>query len=152
MLTISPTTMTRRQAMATDTNPFGDVKKMMEQFKIPGVDMAAIVESRRKDIEALVEANKAAFESAQALARKQTEMFTQTMQGIQEAAKGAAGGAGFGDPAKQAELVRKAYEKALADMKELAEMARHSQTDALAHISKRASEHMQEIKKLMQPK
>ena len=62
---------------------------MIEQFKMPGVDMTAIVESRRKDIEALVEANKAAYESMQALARKQTEMLTQTMQGMQEAAKGA---------------------------------------------------------------
>jgi phasin family protein len=48
--------------------------------------------------------------------------------------------------------VRKACEKALADMKELAEMTRQSQTEALSHISKRATEHMQEIKKLMQPK
>ena len=138
--------------MANEINPFGDVKKMMEQFKIPGVDMSAIVESRRKDIEALVEANKAAFESAQALARKQSEMLAQTMQGIQDAAKSAAGGAGFGDPAKQAELVRKACDKALADMMELAEMARQSQTEALSHISNRATEHMQEIRKLMQPK
>ena len=134
------------------TTPFGDVKKMIEQFKMPGVDMSAIVETRRKDIEALVEANKAAYEAMQALARKQTEMLTQTMQSVQEAAKGAAGGIGMADPAKQAEVMRKGCEKALADMKELADMARHSQADAMAHITQRATQHMQEIKKLMQPK
>jgi hypothetical protein len=37
-------------------------------------------------------------------------------------------------------------------MRELADMARHSQSDALAHITKRGTEHLQEIKKLMQPK
>ena len=136
--------------MATEINPFGDVKKMIEQFKMPGVDMTAIVDARRKDIESLVAANAAAFEAMQALARKQTEMAKQAMQGMQEAAKDAA--SVIGDPTKQAEAVRKAFEKTLADMKELADMARHSQSDALAHITKRGSEQLQEIKKLLQPK
>jgi phasin family protein len=136
--------------MATEANPFGDLQKMIEQFKMPGVDMSAIVESRRKDIEALMEANKAAYESMQALARKQAEILSQTMQGMQEAAKGAAGAAG--NPAKQTENVRKAFEKTLTDMKELAEMARRSQSDAMAHITQRGNEHMQEIRKMMLPK
>lgn len=138
--------------MTNETNPFADVTKMIEQFKMPGVDMSAIVEARRKDIEALVEANKAAYESMQALARKQTEMLTQAMLGIQQTAKAASAGVGIGDPAKQAQVVQNACEKALADMKELAEMARHSQADTMAHITQRATEHMQEIKTLMQPK
>lgn len=137
--------------MTKEANPFGDLTKMIEQFKVPGIDMSSIVDARRKDIEALVQANKAAYEAMQALARKQTEMLTQAMQGIQEAAKGAAGGVGLADPAKQAELARKAYTKALADMKDLADIARKSQTDAMASITKRATEHMQEIRKMMQP-
>jgi phasin family protein len=136
--------------MATENNPFGDLQKMIEQFKMPGVDMSAIVESRRKDIEALMAANKAAYESMQALARKQTEILGQTMQGMQEAAKGAVSAAG--NPAKQTETVRKAFEKTLADMKELAEMASRSQTEAMAHITQRGNEHMQEIRKMMQLK
>lgn len=137
--------------MATEANPFGDLTKMIEQFKVPGVDMSAIVEARRKDIEALVEANQAAYASMQALARKQTEMLTQAMQSIQDAAKGVAGGVGLGDPAKQAELARNAYQKALADMRDLAEIARKSQADAMARITARGTEQMQEIRKMMQP-
>ena len=136
--------------MTSETSPFGDIAKMMEQFKLPGIDMAAIIESRRKDIEALVEANKAAFESTMALGARQSEMFKEMMQGIQEAAKSA--GQGAGDPVKQGEVVRKAWEKALADMQELAELMRKSQADAMARITERANEHMAEIKKLMQPK
>ena len=132
--------------METETNPFGDMKKMLEQFKMPGVDMAAIVEARRKDVEALVEANKSAYESMQAIVRKQTEMMAESMQVMQEAAKSAA------DPAKQTEVVRSAFEKTITDMQELAEMARSSQSDAMAHITQRAAEHMEEIRKLMQPK
>jgi phasin family protein len=138
--------------MANETNPFGDITQFMGQFKMPGVDMPALMEARRKDIEALVDANKAAFESMKALGAKQTEMFKEAMQGIQESAKSATSGVGLGDPAKQAEVVRKACEKAIADMKELAEMTRQSQADTMAHITRRATEHMNEIKKLMTPK
>jgi phasin family protein len=130
--------------MATD--PFGDMKNMLEQLKMPGIDMGAILESRRKDVEALVEANKSAYEAMQAIARKQTEMMAESMQVMQQAAKG------VGDPTKQTEVVRSAFEKTIADMKELAEMAKQSQTDAMAHITQRAAEHMEEIRKLMQPK
>jgi phasin family protein len=142
----------RRRIMTRETSPFGDITKMMEQFKLPGIDMTAIIESRRKDIEALVEANKAAFESTMALGARQSEMFKEMMQGIQEAAKSAGQGAGQVDPVKQGEVVRKAWEKALADMQELAELMRKSQADAMARITQRANEHMAEIKKLMQPK
>jgi phasin family protein len=137
--------------MANPSNPFGDLTAMMQQFKIPGLDIAPIIESRRKDMEALVEANKAAYAAMQALAQKQTEIMTEAMQGLQESAKGLMGG-GMPDPVKQTELVRKAYEKALADMKELAEMARQSQEDAVAGITQRASQSMEEMKKLMRPK
>ena len=143
---------TRETAKGTakESNPFGDLQKMIEQFKMPGVDMSAIVESRRKDIQALMEANKATYESMQALARKQAEILNQTMQGMQEATRDAMSSAG--NPAQQTETVRKAFEKTLADMKELAEMARRSQSEAMAHITQRGNEHLQEIRKLMQPK
>jgi phasin family protein len=70
------------------------------------------------------------------------------MEGIQ----GAAGSTGVGDPAKQAELARKAFEKTLSDMKDLAEIARKSQADALASITQRATQNMQEVQKMMRPK
>ena len=139
--------------MTKDSNPFGDVTKMIEKFKLPGVDLSAIVEARRKDLEALVAANKAAYESMQALAHKQTEMLTQAMQGIQEAVKEAAASkGGLPDPKKQTELARDAWKKTLADMKDLAEMARKAQADAMAGLTARATQSVQEIKKMMQPK
>lgn len=139
---------TASDSTATGANPFGDFGKMFEQFKVPGVDMSAIAEARRKDIEALVEANKAVYEGMQALASKQAEILKQAMEGIQ----GAAGSTEMRDPAKQAELARQAFEKTLADMKELAEIARKSQVDALASITQRATQNMQEVQKMMQPK
>ncbi len=136
--------------MANPTNPFGDLTDVLEQFKLPGVDMTAIFDARRKDIEALIEANKAAYASMQALAKKQTEMLTQAMQGIQEAAQAALSSAG--DPVRQAELGRMACEKTLTDMKDLADMVRQSQADTMASITQRAAERMQEVRKLIAPK
>jgi hypothetical protein len=118
-------------------SPFGDLTRMLEQFKVPGMDMSSFVEARRKDVEAVVEANRNAYEAMQALARTQTEMLTQAMQGMQEAAKGAAGGVAP-DPVKQAELAGKAWHKMLAD--------------AVAGMTQRAAEHMKEVQHMAQPK
>ncbi len=104
--------------MTNQTHPFGDVTAMMAQFKMPGIDMAAIVETQRKDIEALIAANAATFESMQALGRKQGEIMKEAMQGMQDAAETLAGG-GMADVGRQGEAVRKGFEKTLANMKEL---------------------------------
>jgi phasin family protein len=131
------------------SNAVGDLTKMIESFKLPGVDTKDIVEARRKDIDALVQANQAIFDGMQALANKQGELLKTAMEDIQAAVKSAPGGAGVGDPAKQGELARKAYEKVLGDMKDLAEIARESQADAMAKITKRGTEHLDEVKKMM---
>ncbi|HEY5323888.1 MAG TPA: hypothetical protein VIK58_13750, partial [Caldimonas sp.] len=49
---------------------FDDLRKLVGRLKLPGVDMAAIVESQRKDMEALAEANRQAYEGIKALAQR----------------------------------------------------------------------------------
>jgi phasin family protein len=129
-------------------NPFVNMAKMFEQFKMPGVDMASMVEAQRKSVEALIEANRLAYQGIQAMVQKQTEMFTRVMQAMQAAAAATAGA----DPTRQAEIARRAFETVVADMRELAELARQSQSDAIAHMTDRANEHTQEFTKRMQPK
>ena len=143
---------TKNQPAMDKSNAFGDLTKMLDQFKLPGVDTKEIVEARRKDIDALVQANQAIYEGMQALANKQGELLKEAMEDIQSAMKGAAGGVGVGDPGKQGELARKACEKVLGDMKDLAEIARESQADAMAKITQRGTEHLDEVKKMMKLK
>ena len=64
-------------------NPFGDFTKMLEQFKLPGFDVPAIMEARRKDMEALVQANQTAFQGMQSLAQKQADMLRTTLTELQ---------------------------------------------------------------------
>jgi len=138
---------------ADQANPFGDLTKMIEQFKVPGVDMSAIVESRRKDMDALIATNKAMFESMQELAKKQAEILAQAMQSVQDGVQTLIkGGGATPDPVKHAELARKAYEKAVGDMGALAEMARKAQADVMAGITQRATQSLQEFKALAKPK
>lgn len=137
---------------AEQANPFGDLTKMFEQFKVPGVDMSAVVESRRKDMEALIAANKATFESMQELAKKQAEIFAQAMQSAQAGVQTLAQGGAAPDPTRHAEIARKAYEKAVGDMGALADMARKAQADVMAGIAERATQSLQEFKALSNPK
>ena len=128
--------------MSSPINPFADLQTMMSQFSVPGVDLASVVESRRKDIDALVAANRSVMESAQALGQKQTEMLMQAMQDIQQAVRDAAGG----DATKASASARSAVEKAIEDMKELAQIAQSAQTQTMAALTKRAGEQLEEIR------
>ncbi len=132
------------------SNAFGDLTKMLEQFKVPGLDTKEIVEARRKDIDALVKANQAIYEGMQALANKQGELLKAAMEDIQSAVKGAASGGG--DPGKHGELARKACEKVLGDMQDLAGIARKAQSDAMVSITQRGTQHLEEVKKMMKLK
>ena len=135
------------------TNPFGNLDELVKQFKVPGVDVNAIIESRRKDMDALIAANQATAAAMQQVAMKQTEILTQALQAAQASAQALAKGVGGAiDPMKQADLTRKAYEKALADMKEVGEIAQKAQTTAMSGITARAQQSVQEMTKLMQPK
>ena len=138
--------------MANPTGPFVDITKLMEQFKLPGVDIPAIVEARRKDIEALTEANRIAFEGMQALAQKQAEILQKSMQDAQATMQGMAAGPSAASAGNPGELIQQAFQKALANMRELAEMAGKSQAQAIEVVSKRVQENIEETKKLLQPK
>ena len=52
----------------------------------------------------------------------------------------------------QAELMQQAFQTALANMRELAEMAGKSQKQAMEVVGKRVQENIEDAKKLMQPK
>jgi hypothetical protein len=51
---------------AAGETPFFDFTRLMRQFRLPGVDFAALVDRERKNIEALAEANRIAFEAGSA--------------------------------------------------------------------------------------
>ncbi|MBV8626321.1 MAG: phasin family protein [Paraburkholderia sp.] len=132
-------------------NPFGDFTKMLEQFKLPGFDVPAIMEARRKDVEALVTANQTAFQGMQSLAQKQAEMLRSTLGELQSLAGQMSAAGGVASP-QAAELVQQTLHKALADLQQLAQAAYQSQADSYAVIQKRVEENVEELRALLQQK
>ncbi len=126
------------QGTAGET-PFFDFTKLMSQFRLPGVDFAALVDRERKNIQALVEANRVAFEGWQRLGRRQAEIFQETMKKV-------VADAGQVDPMKRADLAKDGFEKALANMRELAEMGSKSQREAFEVVRKRIEENVEDIR------
>jgi phasin family protein len=132
-------------------NPFGDFTKMLEQFKLPGFDVPAIMEARRKDVEALVTANQTAFQGMQSLAQKQAEMLRTTLSEIQALAGQMTAAGGAASP-QAAELVQQTLHKTLANMQQLAQAAYQSQAESYAVIQKRVEENVEELRTLLQQK
>jgi phasin family protein len=132
-------------------NPFAEFNKMFEQFKLPGFDVPAVMEARRKDVEALITANQTAVQGMQALAQKQAEMLRTTLTELQELAQKQAAAGGV-PSAQTAELVQQTLHKALADMQQLTQAAYRTQADSYAVIAKRVEENVEELKSLLQKK
>jgi phasin family protein len=123
-----------------------DMSKMFGDFKMPNVDADAFMASQRKNMDAVTQANKLAAEGFQAVAKRQAEIFKETMEHAQSAMKGMMGGGASPDPSKQAELAKTAFEKALANMRELAELTAKANSEAFDIINKRVVESLEEIK------
>ncbi len=132
--------------------PFVDMNQIFSQLKIPGVDLSAIFEARRKDIEALTQVNQHAYEGVQALVRREAEMMQQAVAELQSALKSMAAKSPGELASKGTELAKQAIERALANMRELAEIASKSQSQAYDVVNKRFQENLQELRQLLQPK
>jgi len=133
-----------------------EFSKMLKQYNLPGVDMDALMASQKKNMEALTQANRVALEGMQAVAKRQAEILQETMN---EASKAVDVLSKAGSPtevaAKQAELAKDAFERALSNMRELAEMVAKSNEEATSTINTRISATLDEIKdmalKMKQP-
>jgi phasin family protein len=134
------------------SDPFSQFSAMFQQYKLPGFDVQAILDARRKDVEALAAANRVAFGGMEALRDKQIEILRRALNDFQGIAQQFAT-----TPAKASsnptEVVQKALHQALADMQEIAQKTQQAQTEAYAIVTKRIEEAAKELKSsLEQPK
>jgi phasin family protein len=128
-----------------------DPRKYMDQFQTPGLDNKHLLEAHRKNIEALTEANRVAFEGAQAMARRQTEIVREAMDEASKAMQQVQhANSNEERVAKQTEIAKHAFESALKHARELAEMSAKSQNEALELLNKRIAEGFDEMRDNMQ--
>jgi len=126
-----------------------DVSKYLGDFKVPGVDVETIVASQRKNIEALTQANKLAFEGLQNVVKRQVEILRQAMDEVATVSKN------FAEPgtpqdmaARQAEFAKDAFERALGNARELAEMVAKANTEAFDLLNKRFTQSLDEAREV----
>ena len=156
--------------MATDTNKTGgdtpfsqaihqaksaaeDFTRLFADLKIPAVpDVETLLSAHRRNLDTLSAANRIALEGAQAVAKRHFEIAQQTMSELSETLRSLA--APTEPPqvkaAKQAELLKKAYERTVSNTRELSDLIQRSNGEALDLLNKRFTEALDEVKTLVE--
>ncbi len=131
-----------------------DFKKMLKDMKLPPMpDLEAVLVAHRRNLEALSDANRVALEGAQAVARRHMEIMQSTMSDLTKTLREiSASDAPNERAAKQADLLKQAYENAVSNTRELGDLIQKSNTEAMQKLNRRFSEAMSEMKDVFHKK
>jgi phasin family protein len=114
-----------------------DIGKAFAGFQIPGFDVDSLVESQRKNLEAFTHANQLAVEGVQAIARRNVELIRQAVEEASAALKGLTQpGAPEERFAKNAELAKQAFDRGIANAREIVEMMAKANAEAFSLMQK----------------
>lgn len=135
--------------------PDFDFAKMFSEMKMPAMmpGMEQVMNLYRRNMEALSEANRVALEGAQAVARRHMEIMQGTMAELTDQMRAVSPtDAPQVRTAKQAELLKRAYERAVGNLRELGDLIQRSNNEAIETLNRRFSEAMDELKALADKK
>jgi phasin family protein len=131
----------------TGRNGFFDLSKVFGDLRFPGLDLQALTEWQRKNLEALTQANQLAVEGMRALTQRQGEI-------AQKAAEEAS--SVFRDwtqPSapedrfiRSLDAARLAFERGVANVRELSDMGTKASADVFGVIARRVSEGFDEVR------
>ncbi len=128
-----------------------DFSKFFAELRLPhGANMESLVAAQRRNLEVLAAANKVAMEGAQAVARRHMEIMQASLADLTETVGSLASPTAPQEKAaKSAELIKRSYERAVANMKELSDLIQKSNGEAMEMLNKRFAEAMDEVKRLV---
>jgi phasin family protein len=133
------------QYFADYSRMFGDFGKMFANGKAPAVDFEAVASTQRKNIEAMVAANRVAIEGCQAAFQRQADLVRELADEFLAVNKALVGTGSTEDKfAKQATVCRHAFEGSLSNVRELASMLQKTGDQAVDVIGKRVVENFDE--------
>lgn len=142
-----PKTFTFDPEKMTEFFKQNDFTKHLSAMQVPELSPEAIMAAQQKNMDALVEANKAAAAGYQDLFKKQMAVFEETMSEAQKYMSSMDTAKLDPETAKaQAELAKAAFEKALSNMQALAESAQKANSEAYQIVSARIQESMAELR------
>lgn len=147
-------TSSRRAADTAPRKPLDlptldDLKALAVQFNLPGVDVNALVEWHRKDLETLAEANRQAYEGMKALTERRGEILRETLAQWQETLKDATGQEAF---ARQTEAAQRGVQQAIDHVRELSEMEAQTRENAWKVLQNRMRENVANLQRQLQAK
>ena len=124
-----------------------DMTKFFETARMPMFDMEAIAAAQHKNMEALVEANKAAAAGYQEIFKAQVALFEESMASLQKQASEVKMDQMTTEGAsRQMELLKAWFEKALSSLSDLAETAQKANGEAFEIVRTRVQESLDEMK------
>lgn len=141
-------------AMATTQQtkfPEFDIGRYFGDFPVPAFDLESVAASQRRNLDALTQANRLAYEGFQAMAKRHVEAVHQTMDEFAQAAKTISEPGTAQDKAiKQAEMAKGAVERGVSTIREMTEMLARTNSDALELLNRRLVQGMEEMRDAFQ--
>lgn len=139
-----------RSMMEKGMASMAEFHRMFADMKMPamgGMDM--VMQAQKRNMEVLAAANRVALEGAQAVAKRYTEIMQQTASEMTEAMRDMTSPESpQARAARQAEMLKVGYERAVANIKELADLIQRSNSEALSMLNTRFTEALEEVKQL----
>ncbi len=140
-----------RVAAEAQSKALAEMNRMFTQMKTPALpDMTVLMTAHRRNMETLSAANRVALEGAQTVARRHMEIMQQTMSELTDTMRQVTVPEAPGDKAaKQAELLKQSYERAVGNMRELSELIQRSNSEAVGLLNSRFMEAVDEVKAIL---
>ena len=130
-------------------NPFADFdfSKISGEFKLPTVNVETFVETARKNFATMTSLNTAAVEQMKTIAQRQGDMVRAAMEDFSKHGSEVLAAATVEEKAaKQIDFIKKSYDSAITNTKELADLYTRGQADAVTALSARVAELTEEVK------
>ncbi|MFO0995590.1 MAG: phasin family protein [Alphaproteobacteria bacterium] len=136
--------------MSKSSAPFGpDAFKAFSDFKIPGVNIDALVAYHRKNFDAISKANQATVKGFQSVAQRQSELFRAAIEGATKVGEALVAAKSPEDRMrKQAEFAKEGVMTAMSNAQEMAGIVTGAATEAAGVLNARLVESIDEVREL----
>jgi phasin family protein len=123
------------------------ISRFFEGFQVMPFDLQSILETQRKNLQCLSEAQQLAMQNWQTLFFRQAEIFSQAME-KQSALTSELMKEGKPEDklAKNAEAIKQSYEQAMANAAEISDMVKKANAEATSLLNKRVSASLKEMR------
>lgn len=127
-----------------------DMTKHLAGFRMPTPDLDVLMAAQRRNLEVLTAANQRAFEGLGAVVRRQSEIARETAESYSSVLSDLMVEGSVEDKAaRQADYAKQAYERSVANSRELGDMVAKTTEEAFGLINDRVREGFGEVKELV---